>query len=91
MLKNNRVYKFIYNNLPRVVVTLEYQGNGNVLCWDFARNGYRTFKESKLSGEVRDVSSIARTFFPSSIRDLPQWRSARRFFNSKNFLSFEDS
>jgi hypothetical protein len=62
-LEVGKVYRFKYHGETRVVLLEEFQEGRdyteNILCWDFTKDGYRSFNEGAIYGELQDVTDYA--------------------------------
>jgi len=57
-----RVYRFRYGGETRVVLLQEFQEGRyteNILCWDFTKDGYRSFNKNAIYDTIQDVTKYA--------------------------------
>ena len=57
--KTNVVYNFTYHDNNRTALVLEHKHSIHVLCWDFGKGKYRTFKAHYIkAAKVKNVSFV---------------------------------
>lgn len=77
----NKVFKFTYNKETRLtVVTGVNDKLGNFSGFDFTRDGYRTFKRSK----VKDLESVPFLFLPTNKDGKKYMQKGSKVFTKNN-------
>jgi len=82
VLDVDRIYKFRYHGQNRIALVREFKDSNLILCWDFTSDGYRTFYEPAISGEIEDVTDIC-------VISDPQHVNRERMIDDPNVHTFE--